>query len=493
MVLALLGAAAPAAAQPTPTAGEPPAAPSPPPPVQVMIVGLRSPAPYGVDRVLERALQSVDQLTTWYATTRTNPELSLVRVEGEDAEAATASLVDAIGDLVETRQGISEALRARLDGQTDKRVLEVERAALEEQRRGLAVQRGRVIDRRTALEGGLDRVEGALRDVAIGLYVSDQPETTGVVEDIAMYNDRRELEVRVDATVDELIDQRHVLLGEIERAEAEIRAVDQAADAVLDEARRVQLDVNRLVTEISALGRRAGDLDAHRADLDTSLPTLIARAQRTRLVASVRPIGIPLVSLDAYLNAALAIRDVAPACRIRWQLLAGIAAIESAHGRHGDATIEPSGQITGNLIFGPVLDGSLAGTTVIDDTDDGVMDGNTDYDRAVGPFQFIPETWEEYALDANGDGRADPHNLYDAALTAAGYLCASATMATDQGIATSVLSYNHSEQYLADVTSAAARYIRTFSPPSASFDPAALVVDETHRDTIETVLGLMAM
>ena len=30
-------------------------------------------------------------------------------------------------------------------------------------------------------------------------------------------------------------------------------------------------------------------------------------------------------------------------------------------------------------------------------------------------MQFIPSTWSRYAADGNGDGVADPQNLYDAA------------------------------------------------------------------------------
>ena len=41
----------------------------------------------------------------------------------------------------------------------------------------------------------------------------------------------------------------------------------------------------------------------------------------------------------------------------------------------------------------------------------------------MGPLQFIPDTWRELGRDGNGDGVADPDNLYDAALTAAAHLC----------------------------------------------------------------------
>ncbi len=54
----------------------------------------------------------------------------------------------------------------------------------------------------------------------------------------------------------------------------------------------------------------------------------------------------------------------------------------------------------------------------------------TDYGRnlsvssagAVGWMQFLPSTWKRWAVDANGDGIADPYNPVDAIFTAARYL-----------------------------------------------------------------------
>ena len=45
------------------------------------------------------------------------------------------------------------------------------------------------------------------------------------------------------------------------------------------------------------------------------------------------------------------------------------------------------------------------------------------YARAMGPMQFLPGTWARYASDGDGDGKADPQNLFDATLAAARYLC----------------------------------------------------------------------
>jgi membrane-bound lytic murein transglycosylase B len=131
---------------------------------------------------------------------------------------------------------------------------------------------------------------------------------------------------------------------------------------------------------------------------------------------------IPPVAYDAYRRAADASGSITEACDVDWVTLAGIGQVESHHGRL-DATheIADDGDVT-PPIRGRALNGS-AGTQTIPDTDEGELDGDTAWDRAMGPLQFIPTTWSELGRDGNGDGTADPDNLYDAALTAVAHLC----------------------------------------------------------------------
>ena len=85
---------------------------------------------------------------------------------------------------------------------------------------------------------------------------------------------------------------------------------------------------------------------------------------------------------------------------ITWPLLAGIGKVESAHASGG--RVEANGNTRGKIL-GPVLDGG-PGMAAITDTDQGLYDGNTAWDRAVGPMQFIPGTWQAFGADGNGDG-----------------------------------------------------------------------------------------
>ncbi|MFD5270954.1 lytic transglycosylase [Streptomyces sp. NPDC058335] len=159
--------------------------------------------------------------------------------------------------------------------------------------------------------------------------------------------------------------------------------------------------------------------------------------------------GIPATVLDAYKKAAASLAGSKPGCNLPWELLAAIGKVESGHARGGNVDAEGK---TRSAILGPVLDGN--GFANISDTDNGAFDGDTTHDRAVGPMQFIPSTWEWAGRDGNGDGAKDPNNIYDAALAAGHYLCRySWDMSTDAGLRSAILSYNNSTDYYNTVVS----------------------------------------
>jgi hypothetical protein len=156
--------------------------------------------------------------------------------------------------------------------------------------------------------------------------------------------------------------------------------------------------------------------------------------------------GIPSTALAAYRAAATREAARTPACGLSWPLLAGIGRVESNHGRFAGAVLHTDGVSTPPIIGIP-LNGN--GTAVIRDSDGGRMDGDTTYDRAVGPMQFIPTTWAGWGVDANHDGRKDPFNVFDAAAAAADYLCAAGrNLTTTHGQVLAILSYNHSYDYV---------------------------------------------
>jgi cell wall-associated NlpC family hydrolase len=161
---------------------------------------------------------------------------------------------------------------------------------------------------------------------------------------------------------------------------------------------------------------------------------------------------IPARMLTAYKRAAQKVGKYVPKCQgMRWPILAGIAKVESHHA--AGRNITAGGDIRPK-IYGVLLNGSGQGgnTTVFTDTDNGRWDGTATGERAVGPFQFLPATWESTGKDAGGDKIADPHNADDAALGAAIYLCGSGRDLTKRSqLKAAIWQYNHSREYVANV------------------------------------------
>ncbi|MFE6411264.1 lytic transglycosylase domain-containing protein [Streptomyces sp. NPDC057837] len=154
--------------------------------------------------------------------------------------------------------------------------------------------------------------------------------------------------------------------------------------------------------------------------------------------------GIPATVLDAYKKAEASLRESKPGCNLPWQLLAAIGRVESGQARGG--RVDAEGTTIGKIL-GPQLDGN--GFALIKDTDNGAYDGNSAYDQAVGPMQFIPSTWAWAGRDGNADGKKDPNNIYDAALAAGHYLCRNGWDLSDQDdLDKAILSYNNSREYL---------------------------------------------
>lgn len=154
--------------------------------------------------------------------------------------------------------------------------------------------------------------------------------------------------------------------------------------------------------------------------------------------------GLPATVLEAYRRAEVALAASDPGCNMRWELLAAIGQVESNQARGGNVDSEGT---TISPILGPVLNG--AGFANITDTDHGTWDGDSVHDRAVGPMQFIPQTWQTWGADGNGDGVANPNNIFDAALAAGRYLCAgNRDMSVESNLHQAILGYNHSEEYL---------------------------------------------
>nr|MDT0658285.1 murein transglycosylase [Micromonospora sp. DSM 115978] len=219
-------------------------------------------------------------------------------------------------------------------------------------------------------------------------------------------------------------------------------------------------------------------------DQTTAAPTVTAPGFPTPSLPGVPPVGQPTadpiggapgdvltdwaaqvgqrvvvseVAMRAYGYAELVLARTTPGCQLTWTTLAAIGLVESNHGRANGATLQADGLASPHIIGLP-LDGK-GGRQLIVDTDGGAMDGDPVYDRAVGPMQFIPTTWQEDGADADNDGVENPHDIDDAALAAGNYLCKGGRdLSTADDWWNAILSYNDVRPYAQAVFDAANRY-----------------------------------
>jgi membrane-bound lytic murein transglycosylase B len=166
-------------------------------------------------------------------------------------------------------------------------------------------------------------------------------------------------------------------------------------------------------------------------------------------------LGIPARVLQAYRAAADHEAYYDPGCHLSWTVVAAIGRVESDHAHLGsvrtDGTAVPP-------ILGPLLSGSN-GFAAISDSDGGRLDGNRTWDRAVGPMQFIPQSWALHGRDANGDGKTDPQNVDDAAQATAGYLCTGyRDLSRPHDLRWAIHGYNQSWPYVRAVLAWAKAY-----------------------------------
>ncbi len=308
-----------------------------------------------------------------------------------------------------------------------------------------AVRRARIdagIDTRT-LEAELVDVETVVRARAIDLFVRHGDDDLDAFDSVSADTEQVRSKDLAREVTEVNLGQRADLRAALDQLDAERNAL---------EARDRQLDV-----EIETAQLALGVLDGRLTTLRDEVPAATAAVVRARRNASIRGLDLSVTALDAYLGAARLLSVDNPSCHVEWWMIAGVARIESRHGAIGGRTLRADGRPS-VPIYGIPLDGR-PGVREILDTDHGRYDNDTVHDRAVGPLQFIPETWSRRGRDGNGDGRADPQNMYDAAYSTGRYLCAlGGDLSSRTALRSAYFGYNTSTEYVDDVDGHAVRY-----------------------------------
>ena len=300
------------------------------------------------------------------------------------------------------------------------------------------------------LEADLVDVEAVVRARAIDLFVRHGDDDLEAFDSATADSEQVRSEELAREVTEVNLGQRAELLAALEQLEARRSALD---------ARGRQLDV-----ELEAARLALGVLDARLTALEAEVPAATAAVVQARRNASIRGLDLSVTALDAYLGAARLLATDNPSCRAEWWMIAGVARIESRHGAIGGRTLRADGRPS-VPIYGIPLDGR-PGVREILDTDDGRYDNDTVHDRAVGPLQFIPETWTRRGRDGNADGSADPQNMYDAAYSTGRYLCAlGGDLSERAALRSAYFGYNTSTEYVDAVHDHALRYA-SFSLPA---------------------------
>lgn len=392
---------------------------------------------------VERVLAEVGLDAAWRSTLDLHPAVRHLTVDYRDgAESEVAALIRTTLELAAITADRDEKISS----------LRATAVALDD---ALNEERDREIARNRA-DIYFQGIHALTQAVAIGVFAGEDPSTSAILglDGDALTIAQREFEL-THITLDEMFSLRD---------DADRELVDAIAAYESAVADRIELEAQH-----ETLVREAAELNAARRALDASSRAVLPNAAEAFTLASVPgQTGLTPKALNAYLNAEATMTELAPRCHISWRTIGAVASVESVHGEYGNGRLDidgrPADPIIGIALNGETVDNFGHTTARLTDTDDGEYDGDPNFDRAVGPLQFIPESWDRWRLDADGDGERDPQDIDDAALTAAAYLCNYGSLRYWETWSVAIFGYNHSGAYVNSVKASLDRIQRLRLP-----------------------------
>ena len=379
----------------------------------------------------------------WRSTIDLHPAVRVMSVDYRDGGDST------VAALLRTTMELTGTTAERDEAAAELREVAValDEAFEKERRREIARNRADIY---------FQGIHALAQSVAIDVFAGEDPSRSAILglDGEALTLAQREFEL-THTTLDEIFALR-------QQASDELDAAIEAYEAAV--AVRVETEERH-----ATLVEQVSELNLTRRGLDASARAILPDAAEAFTLATIpgQP-GLTAKALNAYLNAEAVLAERAPACHVSWRTIAAIASVESVHGEYGGTRLDIDGRpvqpIVGIALNGQTVDNFGNTTANLPDTDNGRYDGDPAHDRAVGPLQFIPESWHRWRLDGDGDGERDPQDIDDAALTAGAYLCNYGSLRNWQTWSIAVFGYNHSGAYVNSVKASLDRILRLRLP-----------------------------